>query len=544
MNAFYEHHQNSIAMHYACFDRMVLDARIFGFMQPERALGFFSQNRGLFPVHKHDLVKISNDYERWVREEIQSSQCPLLEAPEERRDEFMEPYFTSAQADQIVGIIKAREPVRILTAVGFRGKSTHLELKLRWVNQYNYYIQDRDFGPMFVRVSPYFPFTARLCLNHHDWIANRLRQQGVDFQQRKNSFVACSDPVALQQIADSLTSQDLTACGRKWIDRLVPFFSQQERNFLGCDHRFYFKQMEYCDNLIFRERAVLDALHDRLLDANRKLGSPDQVSVIFGQRVTRQHNGRLQTTLDDLHLGQPILRAFYKHSILKNYVRGGNTEFGGFDRAEVGSNDVTDFRGIKKGIENLPALRERWRETTNRFRDAQQDILETFLDRGELHHLSQPTVSGKKRIPGLKLDNARQLGLMHALVAFSHVLAGQFTTADLYPRVLHALGCSVEQYKLNSLRYDLSKLRAKGLVEKIPHSRRYQMTATGYRLSVVYLKVFEKLYAPLTAAVIHPCSNDQRLPLQRTAPLDQLYLAVKQALDNLVHEIGLEVEAA
>ena len=131
MNAFYEHHQNSIAMHYACFDRMVLDARIFGFMQPERALGFFSQNRGLFPVHKHDLVKISNDYERWVREEIQSSQCPLLEAPEGRRDEFMEPYFTSAQADQIVGIIKAREPVRILTAVGFRGKSTHLELKLR-----------------------------------------------------------------------------------------------------------------------------------------------------------------------------------------------------------------------------------------------------------------------------------------------------------------------------------------------------------------------------------------------------------------------------
>jgi hypothetical protein len=544
MNAFYEHHQDSIGMHYACFDRMVLDARIPAFLRAERALGFFSQDRGMFPVHKNDLVKISDDYERWVREKIESSQCPLLDAPEGRRDEFMEPYFASAQPDQIVGIIKAREPVVILTAVGFRGKSTHLELKLRWVNQYNYYMQDRDFGPMFVRVSPYFPFTARLCLNHHDWIANRLRRQGIDFQQRNNSFVACSDPLALQNIADTLTAQDLTACGRKWIHRLVPFFTEEERNVLGCEHRFYFKQMEYCDNLIFRERTVLDALHDRLLDSNRKLGSPDQVAVVFGQRITRQHNGRLQTTLDDLHLGQPILRAFFKHSILKNYVRGGPTEFGGFDRAEVGTNDVTDFRGIKKGVENLPLLRERLSQITNNFRNAQQDILETFLDRGELHRLSQPTVNGKKRIPGLKLDNPRQLALMHALVAFSHVLAGQFTTADLYPRVLHALGCSAEQYKLNSLRYDLSKLRAKELVEKIPHSRRYQMTVAGYRLCLVYLKVFEKLYAPLTAAVIHPCPNDQKLPLQKTTALDQLYLAVKHALDNLVHEIGLDVEAA
>ena len=132
---------------------------------------------------------------------------------------------------------------------------------------------------------------------------------------------------------------------------------------------------------------------------------------------------------------------------------------------------------------------------------------------------------------------------MQALVAFSHILAGQFTTADLYPRVLQILGCSPEEYKLNSLRYDLSKLRAKQLVEKIPRSRRYQFTGQGYRLSIVYLKLFEKLYAPLTAGIIHPCPNDNLLPLHRTTALDQLYLAVKQALDNLVHDIGLEVAA-
>ena len=542
MNAFYEHHQNSIAMHYACFDRILLDARIPAFMDPARAMGFFSQRRGLFPVHKNHLVKISADYEKWMREQIQSERCPLLEDPGDR-DQFMERYFATAQPDQIVGIIKAREPGKILTALGHPGKSTHLESKLRWVNQYNYYIQDRDFGPMFVRICPYFPFSARLCLNQHDWIANRLRQQGIAVEQRDNSFVACADPAALQAVADAFTAQDLIAVGRKWVDRLVPFFTAEERDLLGCEHRFYFRQVEFCDNLIFRDRAVLDALHDRLLDSNRRLGSPAQVAVIFGHRVTRQHGGRLQTTLEDLRLGQPVLRAMYKHSILKNYVRGGNTEFGGVDRVEVGSNDVTDFGGLRKGVENLPAVRERFAQITTNCRNAQQDILETFLDRGELHRLRQPTLVGHKRIPGLKLDNPRQLALMHALVAFSHILAGQFTTADLYPRVLQALGYRSDQYKLNSLRYDLSKLRAKGLVEKIPRSRRYQLTAPGYRLCVVYLKLFEKLYAPLAAGVIHPCSHDGLLPLHRTTALDQLYLAVKQALDNLVHEIGLEAAA-
>lgn len=67
----------------------------------------------------------------WAREQVQSSQCPLLEDPEERRDKLMERYFASEQPDQIVGIIKAREPARIMTAVGLPGKSAHLESKLR-----------------------------------------------------------------------------------------------------------------------------------------------------------------------------------------------------------------------------------------------------------------------------------------------------------------------------------------------------------------------------------------------------------------------------
>jgi hypothetical protein len=51
----------------------------------------------------------------------------------------------------------------------------------------------------------------------------------------------------------------------------------------------------------------------------------------------------------------------------------------------------------------------------------------------------------------------------------------------VYPQNLQALGMTAEEYKLASLRYDLWKLHAKGLVEKIPHSHRYPLLPHGYQ---------------------------------------------------------------
>jgi hypothetical protein len=45
------------------------------------------------------------------------------------------------------------------------------------------------------------------------------------------------------------------------------------------------------------------------------------------------------------------------------------------------------------------------------YQNVQQDILETFVDRGQLRKLAEPTLlDSGKRIPGLKLDHPRQLG--------------------------------------------------------------------------------------------------------------------------------------
>jgi hypothetical protein len=537
MNSFYEHHRASIRWQYRCFDRILLNGLIQPFQQPERVVGFFNSYRQLYPVSRHTLRDIAEQFQRWLKGWSEKRHIPVVEAPKGRRDDFVDPYFKGAGPDAVVVILKAREPARIMTAIG-DGKTNrwHLQIANRWVVQYNFYINDRQWRRMFVRICPYLPFSARVCLNQHHWLANRMREEGIDFKQCANAFTRCAEPERFQQLADSLTPWDLLSCGQKWLARLTPFFTGREREEAGCRHRLFFSQVEFCDNLIFRRRAALDKLGERLLDANRTIGQPNKISVIFGRRISKHYRGKLQTEIEDMDLPNPVIRSHYGNGFIKQYVRDYLIL-----RTEAASNNVHDY-GVNKSVQNLPGLRNALAAINDNYLNVQQDILETFIDRGQLRKLAEPTITpAGRRIPGLKLDHPRQLALMHALVRFAHVAGGNtFTTAELHPQVLAVLGCPAERYTLASLRYDLAKLRAKGLVAKLPHSRRYQLLSQGYSICLVFLKLFERVYAPLTAGLLSPVSTDCQLDQQNRSQLDRLYQRVVDDLDALVRAVGLK----
>src|SRR2546427_12799200 len=276
MNAFYEHHQDNIRFQYRCFDRILLNGLIQPFQQEERVVGFFGTYRELYPVSRDVLREIATQSHNWVINRSKKWGAPILDAPDGRRDEFVQSYFKAAKPDQVVCILKAREPARIMTAIGTKKENRwHLELKKRWVDQYNFYLNDADWGRMFVRICPYFPFPIRICLNQHHWLAQRMRREDIRFRQSDNAFSQCSDPVALQRFADSLTADNIQRCGDKWLQQLIPFFTERERRSAAVQHRLLFSQVEYCDHLIFSRRASLDRMAERLLDANRTIGQPN-----------------------------------------------------------------------------------------------------------------------------------------------------------------------------------------------------------------------------------------------------------------------------
>ena len=115
MNSFYEHHKHSIRFHYRCFDRILLNGLIQPFQQPERVIGFFDAYRQLYPVSRDTLRGIADGFQQWLKSWSAKRNVPILDAPKGRRDEFVEPYFKGAEPDEVVVVLKAREPARIMT---------------------------------------------------------------------------------------------------------------------------------------------------------------------------------------------------------------------------------------------------------------------------------------------------------------------------------------------------------------------------------------------------------------------------------------------
>jgi len=60
------------------------------------------------------------------------------------------------------------------------------------------------------------------------------------------------------------------------------------------------------------------------------------------------------------------------------------------------------------------------------------------------------------------------------------------------------------------------------IVEKIQNSRRYCLLQNGYRLGLVFLRLFQKIYAALTAGLPDRFRGEISLPTNRIGNLDKL----------------------
>jgi hypothetical protein len=542
VNPFVEHHQQSIRFQYSCFDRMLLNAVVQPMQQPARIVGFLDKCRQVPSITKAYFRAVSEDYHRFVARLAATHRAQIVQPPKGvRREDWVEPFYQRfGSRFGIVVILKSRENARVAVSYPTATGGNRIEVCTRFVWQYYFYLRDQDWGRLFVRICPYFPFNARVCLNQHEWLARRLQEEHVFFRKAANAFIQCSDADRLQQLADSLTPSDVEVPIQRWLRELVPFYASTDPNRISdFVYRLFCSQVEYCTNLIFKERASLDRVAERLLDLNRSIGRPDKLSTIFGHRITKAYRGGLKTQIADHHLGNPVIRSEYKDSSVKQYVRDHRLL-----RNEATSYNTLDL-GVGKSIRNLPQLRRVMRGINDRYLAIQQDVLETYVDRGQLARLRQPTITASgRRTPGLKLDDPRLLAVMQSLTCFVHLSrSGRFRTRDLHQRAAETLGMTTASYRLGQLRYDLAKLRAKGLVVKVPKTNTYRLTAPGFRICVLFLKLFHRVYAPFSAAAVEPVDHDALLPDDRRCALDQLYAGVDQALDNLLHHLGFGLAA-
>jgi hypothetical protein len=199
------------------------------------------------------------------------------------------PLFESAKAEGRTGVVfigKAQEKARSYRGVRTaEGKAAHqpwftfqpCEVFVTW---FYFYILDAEFGPCFIKVCTYVHFTARVCINGHEWAKRQLTKAGVAFTELDNGFAACDDATGLQNICDRFGPQHIQALFRRGMDVLPQPFTPENRQ-AGYAHHLSVLQAEFSLTQIFTQRRYGRAFFEQAIRDRLDLGHPDQVSFLL-----------------------------------------------------------------------------------------------------------------------------------------------------------------------------------------------------------------------------------------------------------------------
>ena len=220
----------------------------------------------------------------------------------------------------------------------------------------------------------------------------------------------------------------------------------------------------------------------------------------------------------------PSLHTDYKHTGIKQYHKEGRAL-----RTETTINDSWDFN-LRKGLGNLPALREIGFSANRRLLGVQRLDHDPLLGAQQLHDVLDPVVTDTgTKIPGLKLGQVRSHALLSALLTFRTHLAG-FTNHDLRLLTGQLRGLDPATITAGQTTYDLRRLKSHGLIQRVPHSHRYRVTDTGLRTAMLLTRVHDRL---LPTALAHQARPENSNRLHAAAAANQ------PALDTLAEQNGL-----
>jgi hypothetical protein len=534
---------NAVQFAYTCWDRIVLNGYIERLQRPENLIYFFHDVVGVDCIEPSILELRTKAYKAWVRRITTELGIPVVAAPPKgvRKEDFVQPYYRHLRgAEGIACVLTSMEQGRTFVSYTPGNKPPSGDPHYRLIKacrkqflHYYWYALDPVMGPMSVRVASYFPFNVTCFFNGHSFVAQDLSRAGIRFRKADNAFLGVADVASLQAAADRLSGAILERRCSYWVRRLVPTFSPSERAALPLAYRYSMAQMELATDIVFKRSAPLKALFQRACELGVLVGGAERTTHLFGRRINRRYQGKLQTVLDQREAGHPVLRWYYHTSFAKQYTRGDH-HGDRILRAETCSNDTYHF-GVGRRVENLPLLRAKLAATNDRSLALQADLLASTVDTGQLAGLAKPTLVGHRRVPGLKLHDDRVIRLLETLL-HPGAFATDWTTRELHTRVLARHRLAADDYRLSQLRYDLAKLRAKGLVERLGRTRRYRLTPPGARIGVLLVKLRARLLGPLATLATQPSA---RRPLHHNS-VAAAFHEVDTALDHLCAALGLQ----
>jgi hypothetical protein len=517
-----------------CIDRMYLNVFVPQLQYPGGLVGFVHRQLGLPIASTAPLAAISEGFSTALRRFARDEGVPWVDFVKgQRKDDVMAEYlaeFTGTEGVVFIG--RAQEKTILFRTEKRRdsdGNAYPWIVKTTGVvNHFYVYAVDADFGPFFLKFCSYFPYNARLCLNGHEWAKRQATQAGIGYTALDNGFATVEDPTALQAICDSLGPGQITALLDKWLAVLPSPFTNPDRA-AGYRYELSILQAEFSLTQMLDQPVSGRIFFEQVIRDNLDAGRPDRVSLVFDRRIRRTGPratpGRFRTRVITNGV-TPSLHLDYKHTAIKQYHKQGRAL-----RTETTINDTRDFQ-IGKRLTNLPALREVGFTANRRLLGAQRLSHNPIRAEHAFTAVHDPIITADgHRTAGLRLGDRRAQALLQTLLVF-RLLPDGFLNRDLRALLAEMLGKHPNEITTGQVSYDLRRLRAHGLITRLPGTHRYQVTDTGLHHARLLTHIHTRLLQPGLAQLTdpHPPHPSQL----RTAARNY-----QHALNHLTEQAGL-----
>lgn len=498
MKHFLERHGASIAGTVSTFDRVIFKGHLNGFF-PHGAFGRYLWRR---KVLLKDAGKFFERETKRIRSHIEAVAAEagrpfvyLAGASTHRSGSSKEALAQRiAERDGVteglVSVFSVLEPCTSFAVVPNR--MTHrLEVARRKRKCLHFYLYliDPEFGWMHVRIQSWAPYDIQVYVNGREWLARRMDRAGIGYRRSDNKIVAVDDEAAVKALCDELSHTEWPAFLDRHGDLVNPLLPDIEAaGFPG--YWWVIDQCEYATDILFRDRAALEAIQDDLVTASvTTLGATD-VMHFLGRKPHHSFTG--EVTIDSRKRPEGVrvrfrLKAnavkFYDHAnVLRIETTINNPrEFKVLRSPAEGADQTARWCPMTKGVANFWRYAEVAHAANGRLLETLAQVPLTGEAVAELDTLCQPARrSTGARVAAFNPVTPPTVALFAAVLSGDFAING-FRNRDLQGKLHPAAANDAAEAKRRTHRTSrlIAKLRGHGLIAKVKNSRLYRLTPRG-----------------------------------------------------------------
>lgn len=358
---------------------------------------------------------------------------------------------------------------------------------------YYLYYNDEEFGWMFFKIQTWFPYNAQIYMNGREYMSKLLDNSGIEYGMYHNSFAYIEDFDKAQKLADGILNKKLMSSFDGIAKKINNILPNIERVF----HSGYYwciDQCEFATDINFKNREDLNAIFKTLAETAYFTFSSQDIYSFFGRKIEKIHAFTKGEIVSDLRRRYQGYRVKFKinSNQVKMYDKGNNL------RIEVTINNPKDFKVLKsvvdestgevietkkwvpmgKSVANLYRYAEISNSIINRYLNALPDVNAERLPVKAVTGVSSRKEVNGKPYSAFNILNPDTLKLLVALSDGAYLING-FDNKLLRRKIYDDTD---SKHCINKTTRIILKLRAHGLVKKVPRKNRYYLTTDGRRI--------------------------------------------------------------